>query len=534
MNVVWYTAPGVTAPPKGYWCYGFLEEVFAGFDEHSIDTLPFGEAVTIIVPAEYHVDHVEQINHDLAEILWVRLILASDERGIFPIEQLRSVDELWVMTPHFEKHVYPEGTRFLSCYYPPDARALISAATQTVPRKYAGSFSGQITHERRVQLAESEIADGRPDFYFNPTKGFTQGLGREDYYQLMVDTCAVPCPSGPVTLDSFRAFEALEAGAVPILDLKCPVDQDGIQYWNAVLGEWFPLPRLRSWHGVSGAIYFAQRHAEYRNNVFAWWQLHKRKLKQDLTGVGSPGDITVLVPTSPIQSHPSMKILLETLSSIRFHLPDADIIIMCDGVRSEQEDLKDAYDEYVRELLWLCNFDELWKGIYPLVSVDHQHQANMTRRALDHVTTPLVLFVEHDTPLVLDRIIDWPACSNLVQTKDCDMLRFHFEGRIHPEHERLFIDPEQIMLHGVPVRRTLQWSQRPHLATAKYYRQILHQYFPPTGRTMIEDKMHSCAQSYPEFHKLAVYHQVDEDGSIVRSYHTDGRGSASKFAMVYE
>ena len=42
--------------------------------------------------------------------------------------------------------------------------------------------------------------------------------------------------------------------------------------------------------------------------------------------------VTVLIPVSPIPSHPSTEVLDVTIDSIRTRLPDAEIIIMFDGV----------------------------------------------------------------------------------------------------------------------------------------------------------------------------------------------------------
>jgi hypothetical protein len=57
---------------------------------------------------------------------------------------------------------------------------------------------------------------------FIPTKGFTQGDPHDLYYRQMADAKVAPAPSGPETPDSFRLFEALESGCVPIADTRVP------------------------------------------------------------------------------------------------------------------------------------------------------------------------------------------------------------------------------------------------------------------------------------------------------------------------
>lgn len=533
------------SPNHGYWCYGWLEETLINAaDVTQPHTFFWGsevdirrdreEGAIVVIPAEYNAKHVDKINLALARLPWCVLILASDEAGLFPIELLdmTNVTSLWVMTPHFEKHVYPPNTNFLPEFYPQDARECIAKFKwQGFRRERLCSFSGQITHERRYKLAEWMEREGH---FINKTPGFTQGLSRDDYYQLLVHTETTPAPSGPVTPDSFRAFEALESGGIPILDLYCPSkpEQDCSRYWDSVLGQDHPVP-VGAWTPYCDQI-VEDNHDNWplsSNLVFSWWQMYKREVRyrilESIPGI-SHGDMTILVPTSVIPTHPNTQILDQTIESIRFHFPDADILIMCDGIRPEQEHRRIDYERYVQEVCWKANFE--WHNVYPIVFGGHEHQANMSRVALDYVRTPLIMFVEHDTPLVTDEPFDWPGIVNLAKDNLVDVIRFHFEAHVHPEHEIMMIDKDVITLH-VPVRRTHQWSQRPHIAKARYYRRILNDNFPISGRTMIEDKMHSVAQQYPDEHRIAIYHPGK---NIKRSLHTDGRGHDEKFPMVYE
>ena len=541
IDVLWLNFAEDT-PPYGYWSTGWLEDFFQlhgtqewrhhQFRNHTEpSTLEPNTGAVVVIPAEYNAGHVDKINSVLVTLPWSVVILASDERGLFPIADLAPVKSLWVMTPHFEIHRYPIGTNFIGVMYPPQARGEIASAQLYAGRRYRAGFSGQITHQRREEL--KSVMEHMSGVMFNGTEGFTQGLSHQDYYQLLVESLTVPAPSGPVTLDSFRAYEALEAGAIPVLDLNCPKTQNGTQYWNSVLGLGHPLPTVSHWSELDEVI-SRYRYPADTNRIFAWWQQYKRDLgRRILAGVPGidSGPVTVLIPTSPIASHPSTEIITETIATVQQQHPTAEIIIMIDGVRPQQEHYRERYEEYVQRLLWQCNF--MWHNVTPMLFETHQHQANMTRAALDHVRTPNILFVEHDTPLVPDRPFDWPEMYGLLGSKTIDMLRFHHEGRIHPEHEHMMLDEIPVNLDGVWLRRTLQWSQRPHLARTEYYRTILARYFPPDNSTMIEDRMHSVAQTNPEENRVAVYCPSDPDGSIVRSYNLDGRKDDPKYEMNY-
>src|SRR6266403_1770363 len=108
-------------------------------------------------------------------------------------------------------------------------------------------------------------------------------------------------------------------------------------------------------------------------------------------------NISVLVSSSPIESHPSTKIIETTIASIRFHLPDSFIYIMLDGVRQEQEHYTERYVQYLGTLVGKAISG---MGNIKLVPfLEFTHQAGMTMKTLEMVTTPFILFAEHDTPL---------------------------------------------------------------------------------------------------------------------------------------
>lgn len=247
-------------------------------------------------------------------------------------------------------------------------------------------------------------------------------------------------------------------------------------------------------------------------------------------------EITVLIPSSPIAAHPGTAVIEECVASVRAQLPDSEIIIMLDGVRPEQEHYRENYEKYKQKLLWLCN--NQWRNVLPVVHEEHKHQAIMTREALDMVHTPLLLFVEHDAPPTPDRIIEWPDLVEAIKYGQADMIRLHHEEIILAEHEAMMLD---IGPDGSGMRATVQWSQRPHLASVAFYRRILAEHFRPDQKTMVEDVMHGVVQeAYRRDgemgwhnYRLWVYLPTTDDLGIKRSYHLDARGSDSKFEETF-
>lgn len=240
--------------------------------------------------------------------------------------------------------------------------------------------------------------------------------------------------------------------------------------------------------------------------------------------------ITVILTTSPIPSHPDTRIIDETVSSIKTHLPDAEIIFCIDGVREEQGMYQSDYTEYTRKLLWKISNE--WGGI-PLLFDEHTHQANMTRKALSLVRTPTILFVEHDTPITPDRNIPFEKLINVVKSGKANIVRLHHEALVLDVHKHLMIGEPEGSLWA-----TYQWSQRPHVASTEFYKQMLERYFPPAYRGMIEDRIYGVLESayrdrgkagWDEF-KLFMYYP---EGDIKRSYHLDGREGQPKWEETF-
>ena len=230
-------------------------------------------------------------------------------------------------------------------------------------------------------------------------------------------------------------------------------------------------------------------------------------------------DITIVVATSVLPSHPDTDIIDETISAIRSHFPDNEIILQMDGLREERLARKADYDEYKSKVLWKCMHE--WKNILPIIFDEHCHQTTMMKRTIDLIDTAAMLYVEGDAPITPDCEIDWQKCLDMLEYNKANTIRFHFESVIPEEHGYLMFGLEDGFM------RTTQWSQRPHLSTVKYYRDTVLPF--SEEKTFIEDRFHGKVQDDGwDQHKLWIYHP---EGSIKRSYHLDGRRGTQKFTV---
>ena len=228
-------------------------------------------------------------------------------------------------------------------------------------------------------------------------------------------------------------------------------------------------------------------------------------------------DITIVVATSILPSHPDTAIIDETISTIRSHFPDNEIILQMDGLREERLARKANYDEYKSKVLWRCMHE--WKNVLPVIFDEHCHQTTMMKRTIDLINTAAMLYVEGDAPITPDCEIDWQKCLDMLEYNKANTIRFHFEAVIPHEHSYLMFGLEDGFM------KTTQWSQRPHLSTVKYYRDVVLPF--SEEKTFIEDRFHGKVQDDGwDAHKLWIYHP---EGNIKRSYHLDGRRGTQKF-----
>lgn len=544
-------------PNRNYWDQGMLEAIFEGnlwkpivvitFDHYDQFTeLPeAAQGAIVIIPGRYHAEYVREINNDIARLKWCVLIITGDEEAVFPIDKIIHPNiKIYAQTPHEGK--YKKIDRFLINGWPAITKKHLDH--MPVPSKITHCyFAGQITHSRRQEMAQA-IKD-IPDSLFYPSKAFTKGLHPRAYIELMRDSIVVPCPSGAVIPDSFRVYEALEAACVPILDAKSPVIETN-DYWHMLFGEdELPMPIISDWSDLPGLVeYHKDVYPRTNNRVFAWWQNYKRDMvynliddilylqQNDIENVMSDSnEITAIIPTSSIPSHPDTSIIEETIKSVRERLPNAEIIILFDGLRDEHADRRHKYEKYIERILWKCNYE--WKNVLPIIFKEHTHQVGMTRAALKKVRTPMILFVEHDTPLCGE--IPFQNLSDAIIEGHANVIRLHHEALILEPHQYLMLDKSPINQNGVPMLRTAQWSQRPHLANKDFYQEMLDKYFSANAISMIEDGVHGKVQEayrkrqkvgWNEF-KLWIY---APEGDMKRSYHTDGRGTDPKFEDTFK
>lgn len=265
--VLWYNG-------QSSWCHTIArfftnQECFAHFSRG--EALPEHQVAVVVIKAD-EVD-VDELNVDLWRHPAVLLMVCSNEDGKF--ERTRILHprfKTWLQTPHPGQ----EAHRFFPWGWTPGCTS--SAAEKSLDY----FFAGQNTHVRRAECLQALHGIGGNGIVIS-TQGFAQGLPRERYVDLMAMARVAPCPSGPVTLDSFRVCEALELGAIPIVDTASPVLRNYLGYWAAVMGESHPLPSMLEWSSLPEFLPYVLKEWKTRQPRYMdWWKKRKQDWRQEL------------------------------------------------------------------------------------------------------------------------------------------------------------------------------------------------------------------------------------------------------------
>jgi len=155
----------------------------------------------------------------------------------------------------------------------------VSAARPASSRRYLWSFAGDAKKSTRSEMLDSMKT--LPRGFVHLTQGFGSGdsLPTEAYRDLLEESVLVPCPSGWSNLETFRVYEALEAGCIPIVERRPAFD-----YFTDLLGA-HPIPTVSRW--AEARDLFVGRSLEdlesLRQSCEGWWRAFKRRLRPSIT-----------------------------------------------------------------------------------------------------------------------------------------------------------------------------------------------------------------------------------------------------------
>ena len=150
-------------------------------------------------------------------------------------------------------------------------------------RELAWSFIGTGWKGRKEKLQALVVLEEEHRCVFMDKWNSPKMLGREETLAVLLNSWTVPCPGGQ-NPETFRVYEALEAGAVPIV-----VKEEGNDAWLAFLGKYIPLLVAGSWEHAAQIVHTLRAKPEvyeqFRCQLLEKWMESKEGVKGDVRRV---------------------------------------------------------------------------------------------------------------------------------------------------------------------------------------------------------------------------------------------------------
>jgi hypothetical protein len=258
------------------WDYGLLKQFFNKnkIKPDRVTTLPNVDRAFVVIPGPQNVDFEDQISEELSKIGRVVLFITGDESATFKVDKIKHDNiEIWIQYPHRKHSQYNK----LALGVP---QHLSNNLPQYQDKSYDVFFSGQITHQRRQELAT--VMPEIPNSFYNPTTGFAEGLSPKSYYDKMFLSKIVPCPSGAMVIDSFRFYEAIEMLCLPVGD-KLDSKMQRTDFFNFLFQGEHSINTVENWQNLPNLLpELLNNYTSEMHQVVCWWIKYKRDLFNEL------------------------------------------------------------------------------------------------------------------------------------------------------------------------------------------------------------------------------------------------------------
>jgi hypothetical protein len=147
-------------------------------------------------------------------------------------------------------------------------------------REFLWNFVGDVNKKSRQGLVET-FADLSPNRihlvgdFFDPRK-----LGPVEYQSIVANSKFTLCPDGYDNHDTFRFWEAVELGSIPV-----SIGRGEFRYFQNLLKSELPFPQFSTWQDARNYIASTANNVEYLNlmqsSMVKWWLAYKFQLVEE-------------------------------------------------------------------------------------------------------------------------------------------------------------------------------------------------------------------------------------------------------------
>jgi hypothetical protein len=159
----------------------------------------------------------------------------------------------------------------------PINRNTVKVDRSMLEREFIWNFVGDVNKPSRQGLIEifSNLSPHRVHLvedFFDPRK-----LGPCEYQSIVANSRFTLCPDGYDNCDTYRFWEAIELGSIPI-----SIGRGEFQYFQNLLKCELPFPQFETWKEALDYMNAVQNNIQYlsllQGSMTSWWRNHKLKL----------------------------------------------------------------------------------------------------------------------------------------------------------------------------------------------------------------------------------------------------------------
>jgi hypothetical protein len=283
--VIWYNQC------RGNWDHGTLLSIFEKhpdyFPQYNSKELVscYNDKVIVIVSGKPDVDDLRDYLQNSFGPLGGIVILTSEEDAYFEWKlAIPSKFEVWTQyySPSTKSDI---KTRLL---LGPPLRIKDYKINKHLPRKYIWSFVGQVQNPFRQECMDALKFWGTRYSFLQEVEMFggngANGIEYQEYLDIMCQSRYVICPPGSMCVDSFRLYEAIACGAIPITNKRSPRDQEGLNYWDEVYPN-HGILTVDNWKDIGSLIFDLENNHIKVDRDGLWYEQYLKDLEKKLLNV---------------------------------------------------------------------------------------------------------------------------------------------------------------------------------------------------------------------------------------------------------
>lgn len=151
-------------------------------------------------------------------------------------------------------------------------------------RAYTWSFTGQVKASRLDMI--NGLSSLKPALVVQtPGLEDTSGkrLSKAEYNDVLENTIFSPCPMGNAVLETWRLYESLELGCIPLVERRPTID-----YYTELFGP-NPIPMTRDWRAARNYMQTVLTEKasllRLQGEIRGWWGVHKATVREQVRSI---------------------------------------------------------------------------------------------------------------------------------------------------------------------------------------------------------------------------------------------------------